>query len=154
MPDDVSLNKLAIIERCLRRVAEEYRGDPARLENFTIQDSVVLNVQRACEAAIDMAMHVIAVHRLGIPQDARSGFDILAAERLIERPLADRMKAMVGFRNIAVHDYQQLQIAILQRVIEERLEDLKTLGSLLLEASGEKGAISASHQEQAQRKLP
>ncbi|MFM7245188.1 MAG: type VII toxin-antitoxin system HepT family RNase toxin [Planctomycetaceae bacterium] len=70
MPDDVSLNKLAIIERCLRRVAEEYRGDPARLENFTIQDSVVLNVQRACEAAIDMAMHVIAVRRLGVPQDA------------------------------------------------------------------------------------
>lgn len=134
MPDDVSLNKLAIIDRCLRRVAEEYQGDPARLENFTIQDSVILNVQRACEAAIDMAMHVIAVRRLGIPQDARSAFDILAVERLIERPLADRMKAMVGFRNIAVHDYQQLQIAILKRVIEERLEDVRTLGHLLLDA--------------------
>lgn len=133
MPDDVSLNKLAVIERCLRRVAEEYRGDPTRLENFTIQDSVVLNVQRACEAAIDMAMHVIAVRRLGVPQDARSAFDILAVEHLIERPLADRMKAMVGFRNIAVHDYQQLQVVILRRVIEERLEDLRTLGRLLLD---------------------
>lgn len=133
MPDDVSLNKLAIIERCLRRVVEEYRGDPTRLENFTIQDSVVLNVQRACEAAIDMAMHVIAVRRLGVPQDARSAFDILAVERLIERPLADRMKAMVGFRNIAVHDYQRLQVVILRRVIEERLEDLRTLGRLLLD---------------------
>lgn len=134
MPDDVSLNKLAIIDRCLRRVAEEYQGDPARLENFTIQDSVILNVQRACEAAIDMAMHVIAARRLGIPQDARSAFDILAVERLIERPLADRMKAMVGFRTIAVHDYQQLQIAILKRVIEERLEDVRTLAHLLLGA--------------------
>lgn len=134
MPDDVSLNKLAIIERCLRRVAEEYRGDPTRLENFTIQDSIVLNVQRACEAAIDMAMHVIAVRRLGVPQDARSGFDILAVERVIERPLADRMKAMVGFRNIAVHDYQHLQVAILRRVVEERLEDLRSLGLLLLDA--------------------
>jgi uncharacterized protein YutE (UPF0331/DUF86 family) len=133
MPDDVSLNKLAIIERRLRRVAEEYRGDPTRLENFTTQDSVVLNVQRACEAAIDMAMHVIAVRRLGVPQDARSAFDILAVERLIERPLADRMKAMVGFRNIAVHDYQQLQVVILRRVIEERLEDLRMLGRLLLD---------------------
>jgi len=134
MPDDVSLNKLAIIERCLRRVAEEYRGDPSRLDNVTIQDSVVLNVQRACEAVIDMAMHVIAVRRLGVPQDARSAFDILLAERVIERPLADRMKAMVGFRNIAVHDYQQLQVVILRRVIEERLEDLRTLGLLLLDA--------------------
>lgn len=141
MQDDVSLNKLAIIERCLRRVAEEYRGDPARLENLTIQDSVVLNVQRACEAAIDMAMHVIAVRRLGIPQDARNAFDILAAERLIERPLAERMKAMVGFRNIAVHDYQQLQIAILQRVVDERLQDLKTLGDVLLQTRGQPGPV-------------
>ena len=92
MPDDVSLNKLAIIERCHRRVAEEYRGDPSRLDNVTIQDSVVLNVQRACEAVIDMAMHVIAVRRLGVPQDARSAFDILLAERVIERPLADRKR--------------------------------------------------------------
>jgi uncharacterized protein YutE (UPF0331/DUF86 family) len=53
---------------------------------------------------------------------------------LIERPLADRMKAMVGFRTIAVHDYQQLQIAILKRVIEERLEDVRTLAHLLLGA--------------------
>ncbi|MEI7862096.1 MAG: HepT-like ribonuclease domain-containing protein, partial [Planctomycetota bacterium] len=78
MPDDVALNKLAIIERCLRRVAEEYQGQPARLENFTVQDSIVLNVQRACEAAIDMAMHVVAKRRLGVPQDARSAFELLA----------------------------------------------------------------------------
>ena len=134
MPDDVGLNKLAIIERCLRRVAEEYRGDPGRLDNFTIQDSVVLNIQRACEAAIDMAMHVIAARRLGVPQDARSAFDILSAERLIDRPLAERMKAMIGFRNIAVHDYQQLQVVILRKVVEERLEDLRTLGRVLLDA--------------------
>ncbi len=87
-----------------------------------------------------MAMHVIAVHGLGIPQDARSAFDILAAERLIERPLADRMKAMVGFRNIAVHDDQQLQIVILQKVIEDRLEDLKTHGSLLLDVCEDQGS--------------
>lgn len=53
---------------------------------------------------------------------------------IIERPLAERMKAMVGFRNLAVHDYQQLQIVILKKVIEERFEDLKTLAILLLDA--------------------
>jgi len=134
MPDDVALNKLAIIERCLRRVAEEYQGQPARLENFTVQDSIVLNVQRACEAAIDMAMHVVAKRRLGVPQDARSAFELLAVERVIDRELAERMKLMVGFRNIAIHEYQQLQIGILQRILEERLADLPRLARQLLAA--------------------
>jgi len=134
MPDDVALNKLAIIERCLRRVAEEYQGQPARLENFTVQDSIVLNVQRACEAAIDMAMHVVAKRRLGVPQDARSAFELLAVERVIDRELAERMKLMVGFRNIAIHEYQQLQIGILQRILEERLADLPQLARQLLAA--------------------
>jgi len=134
MPDDVALNKLAIIERCLRRVAEEYQGQPARLENFTVQDSIVLNVQRACEAAIDMAMHVVAKRRLGVPQDARSAFELLAVERVIDRELAERMKLMVGFRNIAIHEYQQLQNGILQRILEERLADLPRLARQLLAA--------------------
>ena len=43
MIDDVTLNKAAIVRRCLSRVAEEYQGDSSRLDDFTTQDSVVLN---------------------------------------------------------------------------------------------------------------
>jgi uncharacterized protein YutE (UPF0331/DUF86 family) len=123
MPDDVALNKLAVIERCRQRIADEYQNNPTRLENFTIQDSVVLNLQRACEASIDLAMHMVAQRRLGMPQDARSAFDLLQREGIITEDLARRLKAMVGFRNIAVHDYQRLQIPILRRILDERLDD-------------------------------
>jgi len=132
MRDDVTLNKVAVIERCLRRVAEDYQGQPARLENFTIQDAIVLNVQRACEAAIDLAMHVVAQRRLGVPQDARNAFDLLHREGLITADLAHRLKAMVGFRNIAVHEYQQMQLVILQRILAERLGDLTEFGRRVL----------------------
>lgn len=132
MRDDVVVNKVAVIERCLRRVAEDYQERPERLENFTIQDAIVLNIQRACEAAIDLAMHVVAQRRLGVPQDARSAFDLLHREGLIDADLARRMKAMVGFRNIAVHDYQQMQVVILQRILAERLGDLTEFGQRVL----------------------
>ena len=59
--DEVLLNKAGIIERCLRRIEEEYAGDAARLENFTRQDAMVLNPERACQAAIDMTMHLRAM---------------------------------------------------------------------------------------------
>lgn len=57
MADDVILNKAAIIERCVARVREEYADDERNLtDNLTRQDSIILNLQRACEAAIDLAM--------------------------------------------------------------------------------------------------
>lgn len=132
MRDDVVLNKIATLERCLRRVAEDYQGQLDRLENFTIQDAIILNIQRACEAAIDLAMHVVAQRRLGVPQDARNAFDLLHREGLISADLARRLKAMVGFRNIAIHDYQQVQLPILQRILNERLGDLTEFGQRVL----------------------
>ena len=58
MADDVALNKAGIIERCLARVREVHAGDDANLfDDPTRQDSIVLNLQRACEASIDLAMH-------------------------------------------------------------------------------------------------
>ena len=47
MSDDVILNKAASIERCLRRIEEEYAGAEQNLiENQTKQDAIVLNLQR------------------------------------------------------------------------------------------------------------
>ncbi|HRA98705.1 MAG TPA: hypothetical protein PLF68_17300, partial [Nitrospira sp.] len=68
MADDVILNKAASIERCLRRITEEFAGDRQNLAaNQTKQDAIVLNLQRACETAIDLAMYVISQRRLGLP---------------------------------------------------------------------------------------
>jgi hypothetical protein len=57
MVDDVLINKAAIIERCLKRIGDEYLGHESELDtNFTRQDAVILNLLRACAASIDAAM--------------------------------------------------------------------------------------------------
>ena len=122
--DDVVLNRAAIIERCLRRVAEEYAGDPARLMNFTYQDAIILNLERACRAAIDLAMYVVAQNHLGVPQSSSQAFDLLAQAGRIDPDLAKKMHGMVGFRNVAVHQYQILNIDILRQVVEQSRFDL------------------------------
>ncbi|MGH8190300.1 MAG: type VII toxin-antitoxin system HepT family RNase toxin [Rhodanobacteraceae bacterium] len=94
MVDDVLLNKTAVIERCLSRIREKYVGHESELEtDYTRQDSIVLNLQRACEAAIDLAMHVSRKHRLGLPQDAREAMTLLENARLITPDIAARMRA-------------------------------------------------------------
>jgi uncharacterized protein YutE (UPF0331/DUF86 family) len=126
MIDDIDLNKAAIIRRCLQRISEEYRDDPGRLDDFTIQDSIVLNILRACEAAIDLAMHRVAQGRLGIPQTSRDAFELLARNAIISQACATAMKHMVGFRNIAVHNYQNIQNPVLHAILEKHLTDFET----------------------------
>lgn len=133
MIDDIDLNKAAIIRRCLKRIDDEYRNDPARLDDFTTQDSIVLNLLRACESAIDLAMHRVAQGRLGIPQSSRDAFELLAQNDILSQPSAAAMKHMVGFPNIAVHSYQNIQLPILQAILEKHLVDFESfLGELSL----------------------
>lgn len=124
MADDVLINKAAVIERCVARVREEYAYDPSTFAtNFTRQDAAILNIQRACEAALDMGQHLIRREKLGVPQSARDVFALLAQGGWIDAVLADGLKRMVGFRNIAVHDYQALQLTITQSIIEKHLDE-------------------------------
>ena len=133
--DDVILNKYAIIDRCLKRVEEEYRGNEHTLStDFTRQDSVILNIQRACQAAQDLANRVIRIRQLGIPQNARESFSLLADAQLLPPELANTLSKMVGFRNIAVHEYQKLNIDILRAVIDKHLPDLLQFAKLMLAA--------------------
>ena len=131
--DDVLVNKVAIIERCLLRIEDEYLGYEDELEiNYTRQDSIILNLQRACEASIDAAMHIVRVRKLGVPQETRDAFDMLGEAGIIESDLRDRLKAMVGFRNVAVHDYRKLNLEIVRAVVEKRLGDFREFGGILL----------------------
>ncbi|MES1042575.1 type VII toxin-antitoxin system HepT family RNase toxin [Peribacillus simplex] len=123
MKNDVILNKISVIERCMNRVRVVYANDAGSLKDFTKQDSIILNIQRACEASIDLAMHIVAEQRLGLPQTSRDAFDMLHVALIIDENTAKRLKAMVGFRNIAVHDYQTVNIKILQQIIENHLGD-------------------------------
>jgi uncharacterized protein YutE (UPF0331/DUF86 family) len=123
MKNDVVLNKISVIERCKKRIIDVYDQKPENLKDYTKQDSIILNIQRACEACIDLAMHLVAQERLGLPQTSRDAFDMLESSSIIDEEIAKRLKAMVGFRNIAVHDYQTINLNILEQIVEKHLED-------------------------------
>jgi uncharacterized protein YutE (UPF0331/DUF86 family) len=136
MADDVVVNKAAIIERCIARVREEYAGDERNLtENITRQDSIILNLQRACEAAIDLAMHIVRRRQLGVPQETRDAFRLLQENKILSVDLADRLMRMVGFRNIAIHDYRRRDLEIVKRIIASNLDDFLAFTATLLKQS-------------------
>lgn len=144
MADSVILAKAASIERCVRRAREEYEKEP---ESFTTdvtrQDAAILNIQRACEAALDMGQRLIRRDRLGAPQSARDVFTLLERANRIEPELAERMRKMVGFRNIAVHDYQALLMPIVTAVITRHLDDFLAFNAAILSGEAANGASQA-----------
>jgi len=132
MVNDVILNKISVIERCIARIKDVYAEDINNLTDFTKQDSIVLNIQRACEACIDLAMHVSATKKFGVPQKSRDAFELLHTNHVITGDSASNMKAMVGFRNIAVHDYQTINTNILNEIIKNHLGDFTSFTKQIL----------------------
>ena len=129
-PDDILLNKAAVIERCIRRIHAEAAAAP-RFDNFTHLDALTLNIERACQAAIDMAMHVVAERHLGVPQSMADAFVLLEREGLIDQRLVASLQGMVGFRNVAVHQYEEMDLSVLRWVVEAGHRDWILLGAAL-----------------------
>lgn len=123
--DDVLLEKAASIERCVERIRTVYASDPKNLtQDLTKQESVLLNLQRACESVIDAGMRVVMRRALGLPNESRAAFELLSASGNLDQALATSMKKMVGFRNVAVHDYRKLDLAVVQAIVEKHLDEL------------------------------
>ncbi|MCG9875878.1 MAG: DUF86 domain-containing protein [Leptospiraceae bacterium] len=115
--DDIIINKIGIIQRSLNRALEEYSKNP-NLNQYTELDALILNLERACQAAIDLAMHIVSVQRLGVPQSSSDAFRLLESHKLIEQNTAKSLLAMVGFRNIAIHEYQKLNTEIIHSIMK------------------------------------
>lgn len=120
----VILNKYESIEKCIHRIEEEYENNPESLQDYRKMDCIVLNLQRACELVTDIAMYLVSVRKLGMPQEKRQAFELLQKNGLISKETEDKMKKMIGFRNIAIHDYKNLDEQVLIDVIESHLGDL------------------------------
>jgi uncharacterized protein YutE (UPF0331/DUF86 family) len=99
--------------------------------SYNLQDAALLNIVRACDTAIYLANMVIRSRKLGIPNESRDAFTTLAREEIITPALSDALKRMVGFRNLAVHQYRELDLAIVDAVIRNSLDDLLSFAQVI-----------------------
>lgn len=132
--NDALVQKIVSLQRCVARAREAHAEAGSRFQSSqNLQDAAVLNVIRACDTAIDLANMVIRARRLGIPSTTRESFLILGREKLIDQTLAQRLAKMVGFRNLAVHQYQELDLDIVETVIRKGLDDLLAFAEIVRE---------------------
>jgi len=115
--------KLAFIETCvaeLRRLANpEIIETDIREERF-----VEHTLQIAIQAALDVASHIVSDERMGEPRTNRELFDLLARNGWLDESEAALLGNMVGFRNILVHGYGDVDLSVVRDVLENRLDEL------------------------------
>ena len=120
---DLLLKKLAFIETCVNELRT--MAQPDRIEgDIREQRFVVHTLQLAIQAALDVASHIVSDQRLGEPETNRELFDLLVKGGWLPSALKERLRDMVGFRNIVVHGYETVDLGVVIDVLENRLEDL------------------------------
>lgn len=100
-------DKIESLRRCIARV-ESRRPEQLDilLTDLDSQDILSLNLTRAVQLCVDIAMHVIASTNQPIPETMAESFDRLHDLRILSSDLAERLKRAVGFRNVAIHNYR------------------------------------------------
>ncbi len=132
--DNILLKKAQSIERCIMRIKEDYeKAEKSLTKNITIQDAIILNLQRACQAAISGSNRLIKTKKLGLSSSAGDSFKELLDSGLIKESLYHKMTSMVGFRNLSIHEYEKLDLEILKSIIENHLDDLSEFASILID---------------------
>lgn len=131
--NEILLQKQATIKRCIIRMNEVYSNDSKNLSDLTKQDSIILNLQRICQASIDMAMYVVSTRKLGLPKASQDGFKLLKEAHFINSYLSTSLTNMMGFCTIAIHDYQSLNLNVLQAILEKHIDDFLTFAQIVIQ---------------------
>jgi uncharacterized protein YutE (UPF0331/DUF86 family) len=133
MDRDVVLNKLESLRRCLRRVQEKTPASISLLvEDYDLQDIIALNLERAIQTCVDIGLHIISDLEVPVPETMAQTFETLKKAGCLDSATAERMVKAVGFRNTAVHAYQEIDWNIVYRISTEHLDDFRDFARQIL----------------------
>ncbi len=131
---DILLQKKSSLERCIKQARDYYLrpSDIPFSEDDFKQDAIVANLQRSCEQCIDMANHAIRLQKLGLPAETSESFTLLREAGIINAELERKLIGMVGFKNISIHQYGDIDTKIVAAVVEKHTDDLIEFADILV----------------------
>jgi uncharacterized protein YutE (UPF0331/DUF86 family) len=133
MDHDLLLGKLESLRRCLRRVQDKAPESAEVLKvDIDVQDIIVLNLERAVQTCVDIGLHIVSDLEIPVPDTMAQTFDALRRAGCLSPETAERMIKAVGFRNTAVHAYQEIDWAIVHRIITEHLNDFRDFAKQIM----------------------
>jgi len=135
MDKDVLMNKLESLRRCVQRVQDKAPVSSDLLKgDYDLQDIIVLNLERAVQTCVDIGLHMISDLEIPVPDTMAETFKSLNKAGYLDDLATERMTKAVGFRNTAVHAYQEMDWEIVYRIITEHLDDFRDFSRQMMRA--------------------
>jgi uncharacterized protein YutE (UPF0331/DUF86 family) len=127
MMDKIILEKkVDSILRCLNRIDDRIPNSKYDfLRDLDAQDVVILNLTRAVQLSVDIATHILSTTNQPIPSTMAEAFVSLERINIISSEIADKMRRSVGYRNVAVHNYDDIDLSITFDIANNHLDDFK-----------------------------
>ena len=134
MDREVIEQKLESLRRCVIRIQTKCPADAMVLTaDFDLQDIVSLNLSRAVQLSVDIGAHLIASMEVPPPGTMGQTFDLLTQQGVLGPELANRLKKSVGFRNIAVHNYDSINWLIVHSIVKNHLVEFSEFAEAIVE---------------------
>jgi len=132
---------LKVIEARLKKLDGYYssllRFDGLSLADYLQSDDIQTIIERklqlCIQTCIDIANYLISRKRLRIPDEEGNIFVVLSDEGIIGKELAERMKGMVNFRNILVHEYLEINNELVHRNLTQNLHDFNEFAQAIIQ---------------------
>jgi len=112
---------LAILERFQRYSFDEFSVEPERY------GSAERFLQLAIKSVIDIGNHIVADLGLGEVGWYSDIPTLLCEAEYITEEMRETWIRMIGFRNILVHDYLEVDLTIVYQVLQQGLDDFRSL---------------------------
>jgi uncharacterized protein YutE (UPF0331/DUF86 family) len=133
--EDVVLAKVSNARACIETVKGLHEVDAPQIEDWMRLDLTVLNLQRAIEACLDLANHLIAANGWELPRSGGHSIAVLVHNKVVPSVDLDALTSMVGFRNIAVHNYATIDPAVVDTIVSDHLDDILRLTERVMDAT-------------------
>ena len=118
------LKKLSELEQYHRQIQEvrnvtvnEYRSD------WKKQRIIERTLQMMIETCVDIAGHIISDSGFRLPDSYADSFRVLYEESVLSEKTCHTMENISKFRNVIVHQYDQVDAEIVVGILQKHLED-------------------------------
>ena len=138
MDRDIIMRKLDSLARCVKRIEEKR---PATLDELVAdidtQDILSINLERAVQVSVDIGAHLLADLFVPPPKTMGDVFAILVSEKLISPETGLALRRAVGFRNLSIHAYDQVDWERVFDIVHKRLDDFRKFADAVIGIAGE-----------------
>lgn len=130
---DIVLRKLSELETYSNQL-REFSGITIQSyrEEWKTQRIVERTLQIMIESCADIANHIVSDKGMRAPTGYADTFKVLHENRIISAELFATMEKMAKFRNIVVHQYEEVDAEIVVAILKKHLADFERFKAAVL----------------------